>query len=282
MKTTQITRIIATGFLGLYTLWALFTIGVIGLLFTGSVGLIVFGMYDDQIEVATASTILTGLVFYLLMRWTRKTEGFAANDLSIIKPAGPEYPPGQYGESSGEYLTDGAAVTDSPVSIAQRIAKISKQPVPQEIKGMLSSKMTEGFADASVVDSAIPDAGSERADKKRGMELAAPNSDQPAPLKNADEINAALVRDMPKPSKNAEFRLGSIPTDLPDGPHIDAASTLMNALNALKPEQVQSMTEDTRKLMETQKNLMGMMQTMQPLLKDGKNLLEQFGTMFAK
>jgi hypothetical protein len=42
------------------------------------------------------------------------------------------------------------------------------------------------------------------------------------------------------------------------------------------------MTEDTQKLMETQKNLMGMLGAMKPMLQDGKQMMETFGTMFAK
>jgi hypothetical protein len=40
------------------------------------------------------------------------------------------------------------------------------------------------------------------------------------------------------------------------------------------------MTADTKKLLETQKGLMSMLNEMRPVLKDGKELLETFSGMF--
>ena len=40
------------------------------------------------------------------------------------------------------------------------------------------------------------------------------------------------------------------------------------------------MTEDTRQLIDTQKNLMGMLGQMKPVLADGKQLLDTFSKMF--
>ena len=76
------------------------------------------------------------------------------------------------------------------------------------------------------------------------------------------------------------FKLGEIPSDASDGAHIDVGTTMMNALNALKPDQVKQMTEDTRKLLETQKSLMGMLTQMRPILADGKELLQTFSGIF--
>jgi uncharacterized membrane protein (DUF106 family) len=76
------------------------------------------------------------------------------------------------------------------------------------------------------------------------------------------------------------FKLGQIPADVKGGAHIDVGTTLMNALNSLKPDQIKQMTEDSRKLMETQKSLMGMLGTMKPMVQDGKQLIETFHEMF--
>ncbi|WP_248807919.1 hypothetical protein, partial [Klebsiella pneumoniae] len=57
------------------------------------------------------------------------------------------------------------------------------------------------------------------------------------------------------------FKLGEIPRDLKGGFHIDQGTTVLNALNALKPEQVKQMSEDTQKLIDTQKSLMSMLGT---------------------
>ena len=62
MRTTQITKGVSTAFLALYIIWALTQIGIIGLLFTGSIGLITFGS-TQSVEITTAVIILSGLVF---------------------------------------------------------------------------------------------------------------------------------------------------------------------------------------------------------------------------
>jgi len=78
------------------------------------------------------------------------------------------------------------------------------------------------------------------------------------------------------------FKLGEIPAQVKNGPHIDASSTLMKAVNSLNPEQINAMTKDTKQLIETQKSLMGMLGTMKPMMNDGKELMETFQEMFGK
>ena len=55
---------------------------------------------------------------------------------------------------------------------------------------------------------------------------------------------------------------------------------MLNALNALQPDQVKRMSEDTQKLIDTQKSLMMMLGTMKPMLSDGKQLIDTFQKMF--
>ena len=76
------------------------------------------------------------------------------------------------------------------------------------------------------------------------------------------------------------FKLGEIPAQVKNGPHIDASSTLMKALENLKPDQIQAMTKDTQQLIDTQKSLMGMLSSMKPMLNDGKELMSTFQQMF--
>ena len=76
------------------------------------------------------------------------------------------------------------------------------------------------------------------------------------------------------------FKLGSIPTEGKGGFHIDQGTTVLNALNALQPDQVKKMSEDTQKLIDTQKSLMMMLGTMKPMLSDGKQLIDTFNQMF--
>lgn len=71
-----------------------------------------------------------------------------------------------------------------------------------------------------------------------------------------------------------------MPSENTGGPHLDAGSTIMKAMSSFDKNTVSAMTADTKKLLETQKGLMSMLNEMRPVLKDGKELLETFSGMF--
>ena len=62
--------------------------------------------------------------------------------------------------------------------------------------------------------------------------------------------------------------------------HLDAGTTFMNAYKSLKPDQIAAMTKDTQDLMSTQKQLMSTLQTLKPLIKDGKEMMDMFQGYF--
>ena len=62
--------------------------------------------------------------------------------------------------------------------------------------------------------------------------------------------------------------------------HLDAGTTFMNAYKSLKPDQIASMSKDTQELMATQKQLMGTLATLKPLITDGKQMMEMFQGYF--
>jgi hypothetical protein len=62
--------------------------------------------------------------------------------------------------------------------------------------------------------------------------------------------------------------------------HLDAGTTFMNAYKSLKPDQIASMSKDTQELMATQKQLMGTLATLKPLITDGKQMMEMFKGYF--
>lgn len=99
-------------------------------------------------------------------------------------------------------------------------------------------------------------------------------NETPAPAK---EEGFKEAKEMPTP-----FKLGEIPSQAKNGPHIDAASTLVKAINSLDPEQIKAMSKDTQQLIDTQKSLMGMLGNMKPMLNDGKELMDTFQQMFGK
>jgi hypothetical protein len=80
------------------------------------------------------------------------------------------------------------------------------------------------------------------------------------------------------------FELGKkykLPNEKDDSDfHLDAGTTFMNAYKSLKPDQIAAMTKDTQELMETQKQLMSTLQTLKPLMTDGKQMMEMFQSYF--
>ena len=288
MKSNTVTRGLAIGLLVLYFLWSLFSLPFTNILVSASIGLISYGS-SESIEIASVSTIVTGVIFYTYIKSWSMEEGFEANKLAVIEPAGPVFDK----DGMAPLVRKDSVQAENMDSIVKRIAEISGGS--NVIKGMLSADYLEGFADANVVDNPVPDAGSKDADKKK--EDAVTNSAVPAEVKDSAKVSETFKNQMPNnqavetfakdsaktgAENTALFRLGSIPTDMAGGPHIDASTTLMGALNALKPDQIKSMTDDTQKLMETQKNLMNMLNSMKPMLQDGKQMMETFGTMFNK
>ena len=63
-------------------------------------------------------------------------------------------------------------------------------------------------------------------------------------------------------------------------PHVDMGTTLMNAYKRMKPEQVSQMREDTKELMETQKQLIETLGALGPQVKQGAELIKTFQGMF--
>lgn len=99
--------------------------------------------------------------------------------------------------------------------------------------------------------------------------------EKPAPINEEKGEKESSVENVAVP-----FKLGEIPSQIKNGPHLDAGSTLVKAINSLNPEQIQAMSKDTQQLIETQKSLMSMLSTMKPMLNDGKELMKTFDQMF--
>jgi hypothetical protein len=118
----------------------------------------------------------------------------------------------------------------------------------------------------------IPGAAAAPAATAPGTAAAAPGA--VAGFRNVEKFEEQS-RDIP-----GMFKLGELPSEAKGGPHIDAGTTIMRALGSLNPDQISSLTDDTRKLLDTQKSLMGMLTTMKPMLSDGQNLLASFNNMF--
>ena len=242
------------GFLGFYILYGFTVIGTTGLLMSLAIGLIVFSL-EVGVELSIAAVVLSGVAWKLM---NRRSEGFAlsqiVNNVAKVKQSFP--------------LSEGFQD-----DVIENLKKLQKN----DPSGVLSSSFTEGFADADPK----PATATQVAEPKKEEAKPAAAASTPAPVATppADPVKTAGFSDK---AADGMFKLGSIPADTAGGAHIDIGTTMMNALNSLKPDQVKQMTEDTRNLMETQKSLMGMLSSMKPMLNDGKQLMSTFNDMFGK
>lgn len=160
----------------------------------------------------------------------------------------------------------------------------------------------EGFTDMSGGDAsgAVAEEVSDVVDRiarmKSGSELdgfeggagaVAPAMPVPAATEERDKAVALseakdMVGFMDKATGDGLFKLGELPSEAKDGNYIDIGTTIMKSLSNLKPDQINQMTSDTKALLETQKSLMTMLNSMKPMLVDGQQMLSSFSGIFGK
>lgn len=245
MRSTLLTQLISYGVLTVYILYGLSAIPFIGVLLSLAAGLLVFGTTEST-ETAAALTVVVGVLYALVYKTGSMKEGFS---------------------------------NDSAEQIVQRVAQIKRES-PKDPQGLYASKYVEGFANADTDAS--------------GNAATTSAENQTAPASGSGEAGSGIKPPSPPPAaaetvkqgfkghsdEDKQFKLGVIPGDEKGGYHIDQGTTVINALNALKPDQIQAMTADTQKLIETQKSLMSMLGTMKPMLQDGKQMMANFQEMF--
>jgi hypothetical protein len=221
--------------------------GMYTLIYSGMAGLLltiaislISAAFINQFEIVTGITIIFGL-FYIY---------FLSKYLKKLEPF----------ENK-----------DTPVTIAARVENMSKayKPTPQGVY----NPAIEGFEDTQ------PDVPKEGASSQSTAATSKRSDEVKLPKEMSDKSEKSENEEF-KSAGGSLFKLGQLPTEAKDGPHIDSGSTLLKAMESLKPDQITSMTDDTKKLIETQKNLMSMLGQMKPVLQDGKQLLDTFSGMF--
>ena len=248
------TEKISRGILALYGVYGIFAIPFVYFMLSIAVGLIVYST-SDSIEYTVVAVLLTGVVAVLISQ-ARRSEGFV----------------------------------DSGPVISKRIASV-RRPQATSPVGVYASGFVEGFSDLSdnpvpePTKSDTPPATAPTTDKVAAAVAAVAAASKPATstaptTSSSSQPATAGFKDANAAATDGLFKLGSIPQDTKGGFHIDQGTTVLNALNALQPDQVKRMSEDTQKLIDTQKSLMMMLGTMKPMLSDGKQLIDTFQTMF--
>ena len=287
MVSNSTTYFIAVFALIVYTFYIIAAQGTAGLLISAAIGLIT-AAFVDTIEYVAAVVIILGLAYVMVMRRVMcKKEGFNTNESGV-----------GVGEGSG-------------LEISSRVKKLGKRdPYP------VMSAGSEGFEDVSmpneeeeegtaatpmdVSNTAKPVDNDQQAIIEAATRLASTMAANPltatSPATTASPVaqpsqasTAAADVDTTAPPKpetfqaqksNGLFKLGEMPSETKAGPFVDVASTLNKAMSALQPDQMAAMTAESKSLLETQQNLMGMLQSMRPVLQDGRQLLDTFGSIF--
>jgi hypothetical protein len=254
-KSNSVTYTISVVLLAFFIIYSLTAIGVAGTLFSSAAGLIAYGIFG-RLELAMAATIIVGILLKVLFPGFKKAaEGFA----SMAQPR-------------GNRVSEG--FKDNKDSVEEISARIARMKSGSELEGF---GVSEGFT-------------SEAAEGISGSGESAHPAPAPVHAAETEEKDKAVAlaeaKDMAgfmdKASSEGLFKLGELPSEAKDGNYIDIGTTIMKSLSSLKPDQINQMTSDTRALLETQKSLMTMLNSMKPMLMDGQNLLSSFSGMFNK
>ena len=240
-------------------LYMLIYTGLTGILLYASVTLILLGVLD-QFEIAIAISVLCAIFYvYYLKNYFKRMENFVGTE----QQKEPEKPKqketfkdvtGVYGSYIEGFApaNDKKEPLDGHSSTSNPDTPNPKDTVKNEVKVATTTDVTDKKAEG---------------DKVQGF-------------KNEKMSENAIVEDEFKSATNHLFKLGKMPSEHKDGPMLDAGSTLLKAMGSFKPEQINAMSTDTKQLLETQKDLMKMLNQMRPVLADGKELLNTFSGMF--
>jgi hypothetical protein len=259
MKFNNLTYNISLSILVIAALYTLLYSGITGLLLCSSVTLIA-AAFVGQFEIIAAISVIFALFYTIFLKgYLRKLEPFQNEDTAS--------------------------------SIVDRLDKMKKgyHQTPQSLQDMrlepagVYDPAVEGFQD---IQPAVPKEGesqqSSSAPAKRMNEVDATQVTEvtSAVQEAKKKTDSDITNDEFQSATNSLFKIGKMPSENADGPKLDSGSTLLKAMESFKPEQVNAMTDDTKKLLETQKSLMSMLTQMRPVLADGKELLQTFSGMF--
>uniref|UniRef100_A0A6C0K1C3 Uncharacterized protein n=1 Tax=viral metagenome TaxID=1070528 RepID=A0A6C0K1C3_9ZZZZ len=280
MVSNTFTFILALVALGIYSLYVLSSQGVLGLLVSFAIALIT-AAFVDKFEYIVISVLVIGLTYILAMhKLNCRLEGFGTDQddvgtilklnnrltqnsvkptLSTLNRSIEGFAPADNStEDEEEEDADSSTSTAAPVAELSNTTKQIDQDASAIANANINTNATMNSSTASPV--AQPSAAS----------TAAADVDTTATQRESfqDEENSGL------------FKLGQLPSESKAGPFVDVASTMSKAMGNLKPDQIAAMTAESKSLLETQQQLMGMLESMRPVLQDGRQLLDTFGSIF--
>jgi hypothetical protein len=272
MKFNELTFNISLGLMAVIGLYTLVYSGLTGLLLGASVALIAASMMDS-FELVTVTTILFVLFYtFFLKGMLRRFEPFqnqqveARDFVTLLAKMEKNYD----------------QVQQSPAAPCRAPAGVFN-PSVEGFANVDGSTAMEGYSAASGPAS-TKDTSTNQVKSKEVVENLATEKKKPDTTKqDVKASTTSTTNKMNEEFKSATgglFKLGEMPSENKDGPHLDAGQTLVAAMKSLDPSTVSEMTDGTKQLLETQKNLMGMLKTMTPVLAEGRELLNTFSGMF--
>jgi hypothetical protein len=256
MNFNQTTQYISLALLCVTALYVSVYGGITGLLFCSSIGLLM-AAFVDQLELVAVASVLFALFYLVFLKpYLKQLEPFANPNNEIV---------GRVGDMSAKYHQKSHSLMDHKLEPA----------------GVYNPSI-EGFQDTA------PGASSDGAPSNSSSASTAQTKNQV----DEDEVKAVTsavtgnksdkeVEDEERKSATGTlFKTGQMPSENMGGPKLDAGKTIMKAMESFDSNTIGAMTDDTKKLLETQKSLMGMLSQMRPVLADGKELLQTFSGMF--
>ena len=250
MNFNSVTYNISLVILVVMALYTLVYRGVTGLVLCSAIGLII-AAFVDQFELFTAATVLFALLYvFYLHRYIKRYEPFQNQKDEILNRI-------------------------SDMAEKAKPAKVAVAPM-----GVYPGAI-EGFQDVKA-DSEKDGAPSNSSSASTTLTKDQIDSNTVKSVTSAlqDKSDKEIQEEEKKSASGALFKTGQMPSENMGGPKLDAGKTIMKAMETFDTNTVGAMTEDTKKLLETQKSLMGMLNQMRPVLADGKELLQTFSGMF--
>jgi len=269
MLSTSATYIMSMAALLCYFIYVIAIHGTVGFLFSSAIFLII-SAFVDHIEYVTIGLLIIGLTasIYLRQHPQKLLDGFEdATPPEEEKEEEEEeedngQTPGVYSQNNIENYETSTPPTKAATTSAS-ISTPAAAPAPTDA----STQPIDPQSVAPIVKDAMAQLKTSVANTKAAVQSSA--SSTAAPAENFQEPSAGL------------FKLGELPSEMKKGPFVDVATTMTKAMGSLQPDQIAAMTAESQSLLETQKNLMGMLKNMSPVLQDGRQLLDTFSSIFS-
>lgn len=247
--------------------------GTIGFLISSAI-LLLLASFLDHIEHITIGLLIIGLTISIYLRQNPK----------LLKKEGFE---------DGKEADKEVPLDNDPALVASTTAPgPSTKTTTKETKAIADTYDQAGTSKAATATAAVatpgkptPEPAIDAAAVTKGVQeamtaLQKTTANTMAATQDSTASKAGSSENFQEPSAGL-FKLGELPSEIKQGPFVDVATTMTKAMGSLQPGQIKAMTEESQSLLDTQKNLMNMLQSMRPVLQDGRQLLDTFGSIFS-